>query len=427
MQSQVLTVELKQDKRPITRILLVALSVLVSVPLLSIAYLGTPSASSSPGLPPSMAFLGEPDETVRTPGKGETAAGWARYTQNSQNIYQGFVNANLAAGMSPEDAQNAASAQYQQWGQSQHDQMYSDANAAPFGIKELAPLAGNGGLNAPLGILGAGLAATGIGALSATAAPDAGGALGSGLTPNAGAGSTFGTGGGSSFGLGSGITPGAATETIGGGALGSGVAPGATGSIGALSTANLISPEAQAALNSSFQAPLNPDIGGGLTPKPGAGEILGAGGGESVPNGALQNPTYPTQPGMGGQGLTVPSNAAIGNPASFINDPNIIGPSTGIVGGSGYVPYGTPPALGDPNSFINQGTYNGTPVSTPPPTTSPFSTNDLLKLATGLMGGGGLLGGGAGGGMLGQPTPALQQAPANIFTPVGPGALHPFG
>jgi hypothetical protein len=266
----------------------------------------------------------------------------------------------------------------------------------------------------------------GGGALLADA-PTAGASLGSGMTPSAGAGATFGTGGGSAFGIGGGITPGAATETFGGGVLGSGTAPGAVGSYGALSDGTLITPEAQAALNSSFQAPLNPDIGGGLTPKPGAGEILGAGGGESVPNGALQNPTYPTQAGMGGQGLTVPSNTPIGDPASFINDPNIIGPSTGTVGGAGYVPYGAPPALGDPNSFINQGTYNGTPVATTPETTSPFSTKDLLKLATGLMGGGGLLGGGAGGGMLGQPTPALQQAPANIFTPVGPGALHPFG
>jgi hypothetical protein len=67
----------------------------------------------------------------------------------------------------------------------------------------------------------------GGGALLADA-PTAGASLGSGMTPSAGAGATFGTGGGSAFGIGGGITPGAATETFGGGVLGSGTAPGSS-------------------------------------------------------------------------------------------------------------------------------------------------------------------------------------------------------
>jgi hypothetical protein len=98
-------------------------------------------------------------------------AGLESYTQNSQNIYQGFVDANVAAGMSLEAARNKATEQYQQWGQAQHEQMYSDANAAPFGIKELAPIAGNNGLNAPLFVLGAGSAATAVGGATVAGGP----------------------------------------------------------------------------------------------------------------------------------------------------------------------------------------------------------------------------------------------------------------
>jgi hypothetical protein len=126
---------------------------------------------------PKDLLAGEPDETVRTPGKGETTQGWNRYTQNSQNIYQGFVDANVAAGMSLEAARNKATEQYQQWGQAQHEQMYSDANAAPFGIKELAPIAGNNGLNAPLAILAAGSAAVGLGGGAAAATSETAPAL----------------------------------------------------------------------------------------------------------------------------------------------------------------------------------------------------------------------------------------------------------
>lgn len=89
--------------------------------------------------------------------------GWSNYTQNSQNIYQGFVDRNIAQGLSPEAARNLATQQYSSWGQQQHEEMYSDANAAPLGIKELAPIAGNSGLNAPLSLLAVGAGATGLG------------------------------------------------------------------------------------------------------------------------------------------------------------------------------------------------------------------------------------------------------------------------
>jgi hypothetical protein len=113
------------------------------------------------------------------------------------------------------------------------------------------------------------------------------------------------------------------------------------------------------------------DFVGSLPPSlsdlpPGVDGILGGG---------LTPPTMPTIPGMGGVGLTV----------------QVPG---GTVGGGGFVPSDAVPVLGDPSSFINDPDVLGRPVINSAAGT--ISLRDALDAARGINRVSGLLGGGGG-------------------------------
>lgn len=72
---------------------------------------------------------------------------------------------------------------------------------------------------------------------------------------------------------------------------------------------------------------------------------------------ALRPPQAPNLDGMGGQGLTAPTNAKLGSPESFINSPEILqAVQAGLINENGMLPTGGA-ALGDPTSPINAGTF----------------------------------------------------------------------
>jgi hypothetical protein len=81
------------------------------------------------------------------------------------------------------------------------------------------------------------------------------------------------------------------------------------------------------------------NVTGSLPPSlaDGGSDLLGVG---------LQSPTMPTIPGMGGTGLTIPVEG-------------------GTIGAGGFTPEGAVPVLGDPGSFINDPNVIGQPVIQP--------------------------------------------------------------
>ena len=89
----------------------------------------------------------------------------------------------------------------------------------------------------------------------------------------------------------------------------------------------------------------------------------------------LQSPTMPTIPGMGGTGLTIPVEG-------------------GTVGAGGFTPEGAVPVIGDPGSFINDPNVIGQPVINVD--TSAISLRDAFDAARGINRVSGLLGGGGG-------------------------------
>jgi hypothetical protein len=96
---------------------------------------------------------------------------------------------------------------------------------------------------------------------------------------------------------------------------------------------------------------------------------------DGILGGGLTPPTMPTIPGMGGVGLTV----------------QVPG---GTVGGGGFVPSDAVPVLGDPSSFINDPDVLGRPVINSAAGT--ISLRDALDAARGISRVSGLLGGGGG-------------------------------
>lgn len=154
------------------------------------------------------------------------------------------------------------------------------------------------------GALTGGAMAAGAGGGSAAAGGAAAGseaALGSGISPSAGAGATMGTGGYEALGLGSGITPGVASEGIGAGAAGSGIAPGVQGGLGALGAYNF-SPASMQAINGGYSPQItSAQASGAGTTSAGQGlrvpEATSAGGAGAAPGGGGTG----TAAGAGGQ------------------------------------------------------------------------------------------------------------------------------
>jgi hypothetical protein len=71
-------------------------------------------------------------------------------------------------------------------------------------------------------------------------------------------------------------------------------------------------------------------------------------------------------PGMnimgGASGTSINANTPLGDPNSFINNPNYSTGALGTVSGAGFIDKNAMPALGDPGSFINNPNVTGRPV-----------------------------------------------------------------
>jgi hypothetical protein len=112
--------------------------------------------------------------------------------------------------------------------------------------------------------------------------------------------------------------------------------------------------------------------------------------GTALPGQGLVLPTMPGIPGMGGgQGLT-------------------LGVPGGTVGAGGFVPGSAVPVLGDPSSFINDPNVLGRDVIGAEP--SVISLRDAFDAARGINRAAGLLGGGGGGGVSGGSDPGQMPA-----------------
>jgi len=96
---------------------------------------------------------------------------------------------------------------------------------------------------------------------------------------------------------------------------------------------------------------------------------------DGVGSPGLQAPTMPTIPGMGGTGVTIPVEG-------------------GTIGAGGFTPEGAVPVIGDPGSFINDPNVIGQPVINVD--TSAISLRDAFDAARGINRVSGLLGGGGG-------------------------------
>jgi hypothetical protein len=238
---------------------------------------------------------------------------------------------------------------------------------SPFGIAGIA-LIGLGGLGlagiGPLagGAAAGGTAAAGTAAAGGGAAGIGGGALGTGLT----AGTTAtGIGGGA---LGTGLTAGTTATGIGGGALGTGLVAGSAAA------------------------------GAGASAATGAGLLDGAtfaGQGLKVPAiNSSQVALIPEGTALAGQGLqvpTLPGLSAMGGGTGLA-----VGVPGGTVTQLGMVPTGATPVLGDPASFINDPNVLGNTVFTTDTLLTPgaatgMSASDALRLANqarGLLGAG---------------------------------------
>lgn len=303
------------------------------------------------------------NDLTTTPGGGMSPAGWAAYTANSQKIYQQFVDQNIANGMDPETAKNTAVQQYSAWGQAQHNQMYSDANAAPLGIKELGPMVGNNGLNIPLSLAAIGTGAAylggGLGGVAATTPEQTtigqaiggntmtvadngiltGGPMPAGVTPGTGVAAVnaaapgsitmgltdaelaaLGIGGSAAATIGSSIAGNTPAVTTGGG-----VGTGTVGTVAGGTAAGAV------AANSGGQSTVDPTTGAPVAPPPTpGGPTIGGGSGTTVDptTGEVVNPPVVVPPVNAGGGTPVPVPA----PAPAPGDPGnpIIGGGSGV-------------------------------------------------------------------------------------------------
>jgi hypothetical protein len=236
----------------------------------------------------------------------------------------------------------------------------------------------------PLGIVGglllvgSGLGLAGIGPLAAGAA---GGAAAGGAA--AAGGGAAGIGGGA---LGTGLTAGTTATGIGGGALGTGLTAGttATGIGGGALGTGLVAGSAAA--------------GAGTSAATGAGLLDGAtfaGQGFKVPAiNSSQVALIPEGTALAGQGLqvpTLPGLSAMGGGTGLA-----VGVPGGTVTQLGMVPTGATPVLGDPASFINNPNVLGNTVFSTdylaaPGAATGMSASDALRLANqakGLLGAG---------------------------------------
>lgn len=64
----------------------------------------------------------------------------------------------------------------------------------------------------------------------------------------------------------------------------------------------------------------------------------------------------------GGSGLSAGSSSPLGDPGSFINNPDNVAGALGTVSGAGFTDASATPALGNPGSFINNPNVTGQPV-----------------------------------------------------------------
>lgn len=159
--------------------------------------------------------------------------------------------------------------------------------------------------------------------------------------------------------LGSGLTLG------GGGGQGVRFAP--VDSLSAISAPAASEPELRIPPNTALGDPLSFINTGGSTFSGGGSPLssFALSSGEGV---GLRSPSAPNLEIMGGgQGITAPTNAVLGDPASFVNSPEILAAvEAGIINENGMLPLGTGAALGDPTSPINAGTFAQPGVETSP-------------------------------------------------------------
>lgn len=150
--------------------------------------------------------------------------------------------------------------------------------------------------------------------------------------------------------------------------------------------------------------PVDMSVGGSVTPLPPMDVGLPSYGlldGVTFPGQGLQVPgisspdisLLPSGTTLPGQGLVLPTMPGI--PAMGGGKGLTLGVPGGTVGAGGFVPSNAVPVLGDPSSFINDPDVLGRPVIEPAAST--ISLRDAFDVARGLNRASGLLGGGGGG------------------------------
>lgn len=120
------------------------------------------------------------------------------------------------------------------------------------------------------------------------------------------------------------------------------------------------------------------DSGTGLNP-------LAKGEGFLSPSGRGAIPNLP-QLG-GGQGLVVPSGSVLGDAGSFINDPSVLASApSGYLSEAGFTSANTLSSLGDPKSFINNGSLpKASKLSAPKSSSSGSSAGNLFTQGNALL------------------------------------------
>ena len=89
----------------------------------------------------------------------------------------------------------------------------------------------------------------------------------------------------------------------------------------------------------------------------------------------------------GGQGLVVPSGSVLGDAGSFINDPSVLASApSGYLSEAGFTSANTLPSLGDPNSYINNGSLpTASKLSMPKSSSSGANTGNLFNQGNALL------------------------------------------